>query len=113
MVGLKQVKSRKRSAAAVEDLPTPDDGSQRNNDDEAEFLKFFDEEVSPPLHPVLAPFPFEQVHPRLRDWLAGKQYWLAIVLVSIFAIVVTIELFTNVDLGLVPNDPQLEGPPTP
>ena len=113
MVGLKRRKSEKQPAAAASDLPEPNDRSRSSNDDEAEFLKFFDEEVSPPLHPVRAPFPFEQVHPRLRDWLAGKQYWLAIVLVSIFAIVVTIELFTNIDLGLVPNDPQLEGPPTP
>ena len=110
MVGLKQVNSRKRSTATVKDFPTPDDGSQRNNDNEAEFLRLFDEEVSPPLHPVLAPFPFERIHPRLRDWLASKQHWLAIVLVSGFVSVVAIELFTNIDLGLVPNDPHQEEP---
>jgi len=82
MVGLKRIKSRTRSAATVKDLPIPDHGSQRNNEDEAEFLKIFDEEVSPPLHPILGPFPFERIHPRLRDWLAHKQHWLAIVLVS-------------------------------
>ena len=110
MVGLKQVNSRKGSAATVKELPTPDHGAQRTNDDEAEFLKFFDEEVSPPLHPVLAPFPFERIHPRLRDWLASKQHWLAIVLVSGLAILVAIELFTNIDLGFVPNDPTQEEP---
>jgi len=46
--------------------------------------------------------------PLWRDWLAGKQYWLVIVLVSGFVIVVAIELFTNIDLGFVPNDPQQE-----
>ena len=45
-----------------------------------------------------------------RDWLAGKQYWLAIVLVSGLAILAAIELFTNIDLGLVPNDPHQEEP---
>ena len=45
-----------------------------------------------------------------RDWLAGKQYWLAIVLVIGFVIVVAIELFTNIDLGFVPNDPAREEP---
>jgi len=45
-----------------------------------------------------------------RDWLAGKQYWLVIVLVSGFVSVVAIELFTNIDLGLVPNDPHQEEP---
>ncbi len=108
MVGLKQVKSRKRSAATVKDLPTPDDDYQRTKDNEAEFLRLFDEEVSPPLHPVLAPFPFEQIHPRLRDWLVSKQHWLAIVLVSGLAILAAIELFTNIDLGLVPNGPNQE-----
>ena len=108
MVGLKQVKSRKRPAATVKDLPTPDDGSYRTNDNEAEFLRLFDEEVSPPLHPVLAPFPFERIHPRLRDWLASKQHWLAIVLVSGLAILAAVELFTNIDLGFVPNDPHQE-----
>src|SRR6478672_5721231 len=105
MVGLKQVNSRKRSAATVADLPTPDDGSQRTNDNEAEFLRLFDEEVSPPLHPVRAPSPFERIHPRLRDWLAGKQHGLATVLVSGLASLAAIELFTNIDLGLVPNGP--------
>jgi len=108
MVGLKRTKSRTSFAATVKDLPKPDDGSRRSNDDEAEFLKLFDEEVSPPRHPVLAPFPFERIHPRLRDWLAGKQYWLAIILVSALAIVVAIELFTNIGLGLVPNGPDQE-----
>ena len=45
-----------------------------------------------------------------RDWLAGKQYWLAIVLVSGIVAVVAIELFTNIDLGFVPNDPAQEEP---
>jgi len=45
-----------------------------------------------------------------RDWLAGKQYWLVIVLVSGFVSVVAIELFTNIDLGFVPNDPTQEEP---
>src|SRR3954469_878660 len=110
MVGLKRTKSRIRSAAAVKDLPKPDDGSRRSSDDEAEFLKLFDEEVSPPLHPILGPFPFERIHPRLRDWLANKQHWLAIVLVSGLAILAAIELFTNIDLGLVPNGPNQEEP---
>ncbi len=110
MVGLKQVNSKKRSAATVKDLPTPDDGYQRTNDNEAEFLRLFDEEVSPPLHPVLAPFPFERIHPRLRDWLASKQHWLAIVLVTGLAILAALELFTNIDLGLVPNGPNQEEP---
>src|SRR4051812_49866223 len=43
-----------------------------------------------------------------RDWLAGKQYWLAIVLISGLAILAAIELFTNIDLGFVPNDPAQE-----
>jgi len=45
-----------------------------------------------------------------RDWLAGRQYWLAIVLVSGIVAVVAIELFTNIDLGFVPNDPAQEEP---
>ena len=45
-----------------------------------------------------------------RDWLAGRQYWLAIVLVSGIIAVVAIELFTNIDLGFVPNDPAREEP---
>ena len=45
-----------------------------------------------------------------RDWLAGRQYWLAIVLVSGIIAVVAIELFTNIDLGFVPNDPTQEEP---
>jgi hypothetical protein len=44
----------------------------------------------------------------IRNWLAGKHYWLVIVLVSGFVSVVAIELFTNIDLGLVPNDPHQE-----
>ena len=110
MVGLKRRRSEKQSAAAASDLPEPNDRSRSSHDDEAEFLKFFDEEVSPPLHPVLAPFPFERIHPRLRDWLASKQHWLAIVLVSGLVILVAIELFTNIDLGLVPNGPNQEEP---
>ena len=43
-----------------------------------------------------------------RDWLAGKQYWLAIVLVTGLAILAAVELFTNIDLGFVPNDPHQE-----
>ena len=43
-----------------------------------------------------------------RDWLAGKQYWLVIVLVSGFVGVVAIELFTNIDLGFGPNGPDQE-----
>ena len=110
MVGLKQRMRGRRFAATVNDLPGPEDGF-RSNDDEAEFLRFFDEEVSPPLNPVLAPFPFERIHPRLRDWLAGKQYWLAILLIGGFAILSGIEMFTNIDLGLVPNGPFLPVPP--
>ena len=47
-----------------------------------------------------------------REWLAGKQYWLAIVLISGLAMVVAIEMLTNIDLGFVPNDPQ-QGEPAP
>jgi len=43
-----------------------------------------------------------------RNWLAGKQYWLVIVLVSGFVVLVALELFTNIDLGFVPNDPHQE-----
>jgi len=45
-----------------------------------------------------------------RDWLAGKEYWLAIVLISGVVLVAAVELFTNIDLGFVPNDPAQEEP---
>lgn len=77
-----------------------------NEDEEVKFKEFFEESVEPAFHPVKAPFPFERIYPRLRDWFIGKQYIFALVILAIMLILVAIEMFTNIDLGFVPNGPQ-------
>ena len=94
MVGLKHPPPRTRSARTrrleeLEDVQPSGSGSA------GPAWRGIDE-ASPPLNP---PFPFERIHPRLRDWVAGKQYWLAIVVLSGLGFVVAIEMFTSIDLG--------------
>ena len=82
------------------------------SDEGSEFVRYFDEELSPALHPIRGPFPFELAQPRLRDLIIGKQWVAAVVLIGGLIMVTVIELFTDIDLGLVPNDPAMTGDDT-
>jgi len=67
----------------------------------------FEEEVDGALNMIYAPYPFENIQPRIRDWFAdGRQLiFVYIVMLGVMGCVFFIELLTNIDLGLVPNGP--------
>lgn len=53
-----------------------------------------------------APYPHEKIRPRLRDRLPDAWvFWSVVAVLTVMALLVAIEMFTNIDLGLVPNGP--------
>lgn len=61
------------------------------------------------MHNTMAwgPYPFEHIKPRLRDRIPpALKWWLFGFCVGVMLTVVALEMFTNLDLGLVPNGPQ-------
>jgi hypothetical protein len=62
----------------------------------------FDEELGKAL--MLGPFPFEHIKPRLIDRIPpALWWWLFGAVCGAMMTVFAIEMFTSIDLGLVPN----------
>lgn len=52
------------------------------------------------------PYPFEAIKPRLRDRIPpALKWWLFGCICGAMMTLVALEMFTNLDLGLVPNGP--------
>ena len=55
---------------------------------------------------ISAPYPFEHIRPRLRDRIPpAVWWWLFGFVVGVMLTIFAIEMFTSIDLGLVPNRP--------
>lgn len=73
---------------------------KRRPDDEIERLLADDLKNSM----VFGPYPYERIKPRLIDRIPpAVWWWLFGVICGAMMTVVSIELFTSIDLGLVPN----------